>query len=173
MKVLQLCNKPPFPPVDGGTLAMNSITQGLLSAGCEVKVLSMTTDKHPVLDEPSVGLHPQDISRLKNSLRHLRDHGNTILIVEHHREIIAMADHIVDMGPGAGDHGGEIMFEGGYKSLLASDTVTGRMLRHVTPLKNNYRTPTGWFHIKDARLHNLQHIDVDIPKSSSLRPSCR
>ena len=91
---------------------------------------SPLTDMAYVLDEPSVGLHPQDISRLKTSLRHLRDHGNTVLIVEHHREIIAMADHLVDMGPGAGDH----------------------------------RKPSGWYHIKDATLHNLKHIDVEIPQ---------
>ena len=125
---------------------------------------SPLTDMAYVLDEPSVGLHPQDISRLKTSLRHLRDHGNTVLIVEHHREIIAMADHLVDMGPGAGDHGGEITFEGGYDGLLASDTVTGRMLRDRTPLKQNYRKPSGWYHIKDATLHNLKHIDVEIPQ---------
>ncbi|MBO7576944.1 MAG: ATP-binding cassette domain-containing protein, partial [Bacteroidales bacterium] len=125
---------------------------------------SPLTDMAYVLDEPSVGLHPQDISRLKTSLRHLRDHGNTVLIVEHHREIIAMADHLVDMGPGAGDHGGKITFEGGYDGLLASDTVTGRMLRDRTPLKSLFRTPTGWYHIKDATLHNLKHIDVEIPQ---------
>ena len=125
---------------------------------------SPLTDMAYVLDEPSVGLHPQDISRLKTSLHHLRDHGNTVLIVEHHREIIAMADHLVDMGPGAGDHGGKITFEGGYDGLLASDTVTGHMLRDRTPLKQNYRTPTGWYHIKDAALHNLKHIDVEIPQ---------
>ena len=125
---------------------------------------SPLTDMAYVLDEPSVGLHPQDISRLKTSLRHLRDHGNTVLIVEHHREIIAMADHVVDMGPGAGDHGGKITFEGGYDGLLASDTVTGRMLRDRTPLKPLFRTPTGWYHIKDATLHNLKHIDVEIPQ---------
>ncbi len=125
---------------------------------------SPLTDMAYVLDEPSVGLHPQDISRLKTSLRHLRDHGNTVLIVEHHREIIAMADHLVDMGPGAGDHGGKITFEGGYDGLLASDTVTGHMLRDRTPLKQNYRKPTDWYHIKDAALHNLKHIDVEIPQ---------
>ena len=125
---------------------------------------SPLTDMAYVLDEPSVGLHPQDISRLKESLRHLRDHGNTVLIVEHHREIIAMADHLVDMGPGAGDHGGRVMFEGGYGDLLRSDTVTGHMLRHRTPMKSHFRTPTGWYHIKDATLHNLQHINVDIPQ---------
>lgn len=125
---------------------------------------SPLTDMAYVLDEPSVGLHPQDISRLKTSLRHLRDHGNTVLIVEHHREIIAMADHLVDMGPGAGDHGGEITFEGGYDGLVASNTVTGRMLRDRTPMKRHYRRPAGWYHIKKACLHNLKQVDVAIPK---------
>ena len=125
---------------------------------------SALTDMAYVLDEPSVGLHPQDISRLKESLRHLRDHGNTVLIVEHHREIIAMADHVVDMGPGAGDHGGEIMYEGDYQGLLGSDTITARMLRHCTPLKRKVREPKGWFHITDGCLHNLKNVHVDIPK---------
>ena len=125
---------------------------------------SPLTDMAYVLDEPSVGLHPQDISRLKDSLRHLRDHGNTVLIVEHHREIIAMADHLVDMGPGAGDHGGNIVYQGDYKGLLASDTVTGRMLRFKSPLKKSYRTPKGWFDIEDAWLHNLKHLSLRIPK---------
>ena len=125
---------------------------------------SPLTDMAYVLDEPSVGLHPQDISRLKESLLHLRDHGNTVLIVEHHREIVAMADHVVDMGPGAGDHGGRIMYEGRYEGLLESETVTGRMLRHRSSLKQCVRKPTGWFHMKDASLHNLQHFDLEIPK---------
>ena len=125
---------------------------------------SALTDMAYVLDEPSVGLHPQDISRLKESLRHLRDHGNTVLIVEHHREIIAMADHVVDMGPGAGDHGGEIMYAGDYQGLLASDTITARMLRHCTPMKRKVREPKGWFHITDGCLHNLKNVHVDIPK---------
>ena len=125
---------------------------------------SALTDMAYVLDEPSVGLHPQDISRLKESLIHLRDHGNTVLIVEHHREIISMADHLVDMGPGAGDHGGEIVFEGGYEELLHSNTITGRMLRHCTPMKMKYRQPTGWYKITDASLHNLKHLDVSIPQ---------
>lgn len=124
---------------------------------------SALTDMAYVLDEPSVGLHPQDITRLKNSLRHLRDHGNTILIVEHHREIIAMADHIVDMGPLAGSHGGKIMFEGSYQDLLKSDTITGKMLRHQSQIKTNIRKPTGWLPIRNATLHNLKDLSVDIP----------
>lgn len=124
---------------------------------------SALTDMAYVLDEPSVGLHPQDISRLKQSLLHLRDHGNTVLIVEHHREIIAMADHVVDLGPTAGSNGGRIMFEGDYEGLLKSDTITGRMLHHRTELKSSVRTPSGWFHVEHATLHNLKDISVDIP----------
>ena len=117
-----------------------------------------------ILDEPSVGLHPQDIARLQFSLRNLRDHGNTVLIVEHHREIIAMADHLVDMGPLAGRQGGEVMYQGDYAGLLASDTLTGRMLRHRTSIKSAVRRPTGWFHVTHACLHNLKDVAVDIPQ---------
>ena len=125
---------------------------------------SALTDMAYVLDEPSVGLHPQDISRLKASLQHLRDHGNTILIVEHHREIIAMADHIVDMGPQAGSHGGQVMFEGSYSDLLQSDTITGQMLRHKSVFKEKIRKPKGSFHIQNATLHNLKNLTLDIPE---------
>ena len=125
---------------------------------------SALTDMVYVLDEPRVGLHPQDITRLKNSLRHLRDHGNTVLIVEHHREIIAMADHVVDMGPMAGSHGGEIMFEGSYDALIQSDTITGRMLRYKSALKTNSRQPQDWFPVRHADLHNLKDLSVDIPQ---------
>lgn len=124
---------------------------------------SALTDMAYVLDEPSVGLHPQDIIRLKKSLQHLRDHGNTILIVEHHREIIAMAEHIVDMGPEAGSHGGKIMYQGDYQGLLKSDTITGRMLRSSSEMKSTVRHPQGFLHIEDATLHNLKHLSVDVP----------
>lgn len=124
---------------------------------------SPLTDMAYVLDEPSVGLHPQDIARLKKSLENLRDHGNTILIVEHHREIIAMADHIVDMGPQAGSRGGEITFQGDYANLLKSETTTGRMLRYKSRLKGKIRQPNGLFRIEHAKLHNLKDISVDIP----------
>lgn len=126
---------------------------------------SALTDMAYVLDEPSVGLHPQDISRLKTSLLHLRDHGNTVLIVEHHREIIAMADHVVDMGPLAGSHGGEIMFEGNYQDLLTSDTITGKMLRRKSEMKKTFRRPTGWFSIEHANLHNLKDLSLKIPQN--------
>ena len=125
---------------------------------------SPLTDMAYVLDEPSVGLHPQDIARLKRSLLHLRDHGNTVLIVEHHREIISMADHIVDMGPGAGKHGGTITYEGDYDGLLKSDTTTGRMLRHQTQFKPQVRKPQGWYEIHNAKLHNLKDLTLQIPK---------
>ncbi len=125
---------------------------------------SALTDMAYVLDEPSVGLHPQDIARLKKSLRHLRDHGNTILIVEHHREIIAMADHIVDMGPQAGSNGGEITFQGSYADLLKSDTITGKMLQYKSSIKKNIRKPTCFSHIQNADLHNLKNLSVDIPQ---------
>lgn len=128
---------------------------------------SALTDMVYVLDEPSAGLHPQDIRRLKESLYKLRDHGNTVLIVEHHREIIAMADHIVDMGPGAGRNGGEIMYEGDYEGLLKSDTVTGRMLISMVapcvPHGKRKTEPTDWLHIEHANLHNLKDLSVDIP----------
>ena len=127
---------------------------------------SPLSDMAYVLDEPSVGLHPQDIARLKRSLLNLRDHGNTLLIVEHHREIIALADHIVDMGPGAGSQGGYVTFEGSYSELLQSDTVTGRMLRHQSQFKTkeSLRQPQGWYQITDASLHNLKNLNLKIPQ---------
>ena len=124
---------------------------------------SALTDMVYVLDEPSVGLHPKDIDLLKNSLIKLRNHGNTILIVEHHREIIKMADYVIDMGPKAGSHGGEIMFTGTYDELVNSDNLTGKMLKQKSPLKTETRTPTGWFSIKNANLHNLKNVSVDLP----------
>ena len=108
---------------------------------------SPLTDMMYVLDEPSVGLHSRDIQNLKNSLIKLKEHGNTVMIVEHHREVIALADHIVDMGPEAGINGGQIMYQGSYENLLKADTVTGRMLRTKTPMKMEYRKPTGWYQV--------------------------
>lgn len=116
-----------------------------------------------VLDEPSVGLHSHDIHLLKASVRKLRDHGNTVLLVEHHKEMIQIADHIVDMGPGSGMEGGRILYEGDYAGLLRSDTLTGRMLGENTPLKESLRIPSGWFTVKHARLHNLKDVTVDLP----------
>jgi len=124
---------------------------------------SALTDMVYVLDEPSVGLHPKDIELLKNSLIKLRNHGNTILIVEHHREIIKMADFVIDMGPKAGIHGGEIIFKGTYKELLNSDNLTGKLLGHKENYKKIIRQPKGWFSVKNANLHNLKNISVELP----------
>ena len=151
-----------------GYLSLSRITSTLSGGEAQrIKIAkyinSALTDMVYVLDEPSVGLHPRDITLLKKSLKRLRDHGNTIMIVEHHREVIAMADHVVDMGPAAGRHGGEIMFEGSYEELLDSDTITGRMLKYHSEIKKNIRIPSGYFALKDASLHNLRHIDVDLP----------
>ena len=127
---------------------------------------SALTDMAYVLDEPSAGLHPQDISRLQDSLLGLRDHGNSLMIVEHNRDIISMADHVVDLGPAAGSHGGTITYQGDYAGLLQSDTVTGRMLRQKLALKkeSDLRDPTGCFHVKGASLHNLKNVSVELPK---------
>ena len=153
-----------------GYLALSRCT-GTLSGGeaQRIKIAkyinSALTDMAYVLDEPSVGLHPQDISRLKRSLYQLRDHGNTVLIIEHHREIISMADHIVDMGPLAGDHGGTIVYQGSYEGLLQSDTLTGKMLRYNAPIKEKPRKAKDWYTIDHATLHNLKDLSLRIPKN--------
>lgn len=116
-----------------------------------------------VLDEPSVGLHNHDIRLMIDSIRKLRDHGNTVLLVEHHKEMIKIADHIVDMGPGAGIEGGEILYQGDYKGLLSSGTLTGNLLSVKGALKTTPRTPSEWFTLKGAKLHNLKNITLDIP----------
>ena len=126
---------------------------------------SALTDMAYVLDEPSVGLHPKDISRLKNSLLRLRDHGNTIMIVEHHKEVIKLADHIIDMGPGAGRDGGEVVFEGTYDELLASNSLTGKMLKVKGGFKKTLREANEWFSVNNASLHNLKNISVKLPKN--------
>lgn len=124
---------------------------------------SALTDMAYVLDEPSVGLHAKDIGLLTKSLRALRDHGNTVLIVEHHREVVKLADHVVDMGPGAGNNGGEVVFEGSYGDLLKSGTVTGRMLQMKSPFKAALREPKGWFRVGPTSLHNLKDVSVELP----------
>ena len=124
---------------------------------------SPLSDLAYVLDEPSVGLHSKDIELLSKSLLRLRDMGNTLMIVEHHREVIKLADHVVDMGPGAGDSGGHIVFEGSYEELCSSDTVTGRMLNESSDFKRELREPAGWFTIKDTNLHNLKNVTVSLP----------
>jgi excinuclease UvrABC ATPase subunit len=121
------------------------------------------TDMLYILDEPSVGLHPGDVVRLNTLLHELRDKGNTVLVVEHDPDVIAIADHIVDMGPRAGQHGGEIVFAGTYAELRHADTLTGRALAQQLPIKQQVRQPKGQFTITNATLHNLKNLTVTIP----------
>jgi excinuclease UvrABC ATPase subunit len=124
---------------------------------------SSLTDVTYVFDEPTTGLHPHDIVRMNELLLRLRDKGNTVLVVEHEPESIAIADHVVDLGPGAGAGGGELVFQGTVEGLRASDTLTGRHLEDRSSLKETLRTPTGALEIRGASAHNLQDVDVDIP----------
>ncbi|MCU0491610.1 MAG: excinuclease ABC subunit UvrA [Chloroflexaceae bacterium] len=121
------------------------------------------TDMLYILDEPSVGLHARDVARMNTLLRKLRDKGNTVLVVEHDPDVIAIADHVVDMGPRAGVHGGAVVFEGSYAELKAAPTLTGQCLGQHWPLKPQVRQPSGWMPIKHATLHNLKNVSVDIP----------
>ncbi|CDP86985.1 MULTISPECIES: ATP-binding cassette domain-containing protein [Mycolicibacterium] len=124
---------------------------------------SSLTDVTYVFDEPTIGLHPHDIARMNNLLLALRDKGNTVLVVEHKPETIAIADHVVDLGPGAGSAGGEVVFEGDVAGLRASDTVTGRHLGYRASLKDEVRKPNAAMEIRGANTHNLRDVDVDIP----------
>jgi excinuclease UvrABC ATPase subunit len=124
---------------------------------------SSLTDVTYVFDEPTIGLHPHDVERMNDLLLRLRDKGNTVLVVEHEPETIAIADHVVDLGPGAGMAGGTICFEGSVEGLRGSGTVTGRHLDDRTALKETVRTPTGALEVRGATTHNLQDVDVDIP----------
>jgi len=124
---------------------------------------SSLTDVTYVFDEPTVGLHPHDIQRMNDLLLQLRDKGNTVLVVEHKPEMIAIADHVVDLGPGAGPAGGTICFEGTVEGLRSSETITGRHLDDRASLKESVRAPSGALEVRGASLHNLQDVDVDIP----------
>ncbi|MEU2262996.1 excinuclease ABC subunit UvrA [Streptomyces sp. NPDC019645] len=124
---------------------------------------SSLTDVTYVFDEPTVGLHPHDIRRMNDLLLRLRDKGNTVLVVEHKPEVIAIADHVVDLGPGAGEAGGEICYTGDVTGLLASGTLTGRHLGHRVGLRETVREARGQLSIKGADLHNLQDVSVDVP----------
>jgi excinuclease UvrABC ATPase subunit len=124
---------------------------------------SSLTDVTYVFDEPTIGLHPHDIARMNELLIRLRDKGNTVLVVEHKPEVIVIADHIVDIGPGAGSAGGEIVFEGTVEGLRASDTLTGRHLGDRASVKPAVRTPSGRLEVRGANTNNLQDVDVDIP----------
>ncbi|MEV0379577.1 excinuclease ABC subunit UvrA [Nonomuraea sp. NPDC050643] len=116
-----------------------------------------------IFDEPSVGLHPRDVHRLADLLVELRDKGNTVLVVEHDRDLIALADHVVDMGPGAGAEGGRVVFEGTVAGLTGGPTLTGRMLRRTTGLKERVREPAGWLTVAGANAHNLKDVTVGVP----------
>ncbi|MFJ8750103.1 ATP-binding cassette domain-containing protein [Streptomyces sp. NPDC102441] len=124
---------------------------------------SSLTDVTYVFDEPTIGLHPHDIQRMNELLLRLRDKGNTVLVVEHKPETIAIADHVVDLGPGAGAEGGAVCFEGTVEGLRASDTVTGRHFDDRAAVKESVRKPTGALEIRGASAHNLRDVDVDIP----------
>jgi excinuclease ABC A subunit len=124
---------------------------------------SSLTDVTYVFDEPTIGLHPHDIQRMNDLLRRLRDKGNTVLVVEHKPETIAIADHVVDLGPGAGTAGGEVVFQGTVDGLRASGTLTGRHLSDRSSFKPSVRKPSGVMKVRGARTHNLKGVDVDIP----------
>jgi excinuclease UvrABC ATPase subunit len=124
---------------------------------------SSLTDVTYVFDEPTIGLHPHDIARMNDLLLQLRDKGNTVLVVEHKPEAIAIADHVVDLGPGAGTAGGEVVFEGTVAELRRSGTLTGRHLDDRASLKPSLRTPSGVLEVRGATTHNLRGVDVDIP----------
>ncbi|MHA7247150.1 ATP-binding cassette domain-containing protein [Arthrobacter tecti] len=124
---------------------------------------SSLTDVTYVFDEPTIGLHPHDIERMNNLLLQLRDKGNTVLVVEHKPETIAIADHVIDLGPGAGTAGGTLCFEGTVDALRSSDTITGRHLDDRAGLKETVRSSSGALEVRDASTHNLRNVDVDIP----------
>jgi excinuclease UvrABC ATPase subunit len=124
---------------------------------------SALTDVTYVFDEPTIGLHPHDVLRMNDLLVQLRDKGNTVLVVEHKPEVIEIADHVVDLGPGAGTAGGEVVFEGTVAGLRAGDTITGRHLDDRASLKASVRSASGVLEVRGATTHNLQDVDVDIP----------
>ncbi|MFH9654761.1 ATP-binding cassette domain-containing protein [Streptomyces anulatus] len=157
-----------FVEIGLGYLALDR-PSGTLSGGeaQRVKMIrhlgSSLTDVTYVFDEPTIGLHPHDIQRMNDLLLRLRDKGNTVLVVEHKPEAIAIADHVVDLGPGAGTAGGTVCFEGTLEGLRTSDTVTGRHLDDRAVLKEEVRKSTGALEIRGATSHNLRDVDVDIP----------
>ena len=116
-----------------------------------------------IFDEPSVGMHPRDVFRMSRLLQSLRDKGNTVLVVEHDKDIISIADEIIDVGPLAGRNGGNILFQGNYEALLVSGTLTGNAMKEKVQVKEHVRKPKEFLPVRDAHLHNLKHIDVDIP----------
>ncbi|MFJ4784003.1 ATP-binding cassette domain-containing protein [Streptomyces sp. NPDC088794] len=157
-----------FVEIGLGYLALDR-PSGTLSGGeaQRVKMIrhlgSSLTDVTYVFDEPTIGLHPHDIQRMNDLLLRLRDKGNTVLVVEHKPETIAIADHVVDLGPGAGTAGGTVCFEGTVEGLRTGGTITGRHFDDRSSLKEDTRKPTGALEIRGASTHNLQDVDVDIP----------
>ena len=151
-----------------GYLSLNRAV-GTLSGGeaqrCKIAkyINSSLADVLYILDEPSTGLHDHDIEAMKHSVQRLRDAGNTVLLVEHHKEMIRLADHIVDLGPGPGSEGGRIVFEGSYGQLLHSGTSTGQMLSRSGAVNLHPRRPSGYFRLNNASLHNLKDVTIDLP----------
>jgi excinuclease UvrABC ATPase subunit len=124
---------------------------------------SSLVDVMYIFDEPSVGLHPRDVHRMNELLQKLRDKGNTVIVVEHDPDVIKVADHIVDVGPGAGRAGGQVVYQGSYAGLLQADTLTGRHLQQRLPIKDTFRAATGSLPIRNANVNNLHNVNVDIP----------
>ena len=157
-----------FVEIGLGYLSLDRPT-GTLSGGESQRVKmvrhlgSSLTDVTYVFDEPTIGLHPHDVARMNALLLRLRDKGNTVLVVEHKPEVIAIADHVVDLGPGAGTAGGRVCFEGTVEDLRAGTTLTGRHLGDRSTVKSTVRKPTGALQVRGASAHNLRHVDVDIP----------
>ena len=116
-----------------------------------------------IFDEPSAGMHPRDVYRMNNLLKKLRDKGNTVLVVEHDKDVISIADHVIDVGPQAGQNGGQLVLAGNYQELLTADTLTGRAMLKTMPVKQKPRRSVGSLPVRDACLHNLKHVDIDIP----------
>ena len=116
-----------------------------------------------IFDEPSTGMHPRDVHRMSRLLRNLRDKGNTVLVVEHDKDIISIADEVIDIGPLAGKNGGQVLFQGSYEDLLISGTKTGTALSSEIKVKENVRQPKGFLPVRNANIHNLKNVDVDIP----------
>ncbi|MCQ2605230.1 MAG: excinuclease ABC subunit UvrA [Bacteroidales bacterium] len=142
---------------------------GTLSGGeaqrCKIAkyINSSLSDVLYILDEPSVGLHNHDILLMQKSVQKLKANGNTVILVEHHKNMIEIADHIIDMGPGAGANGGTILFEGNYKDLLQSETLTGSMLQSTKQIKKDFKTPSDWFTLEHAQVHNLKDVTTKLP----------
>ena len=150
-------------------LSLNRETDSLSGGeSARVKMVKHLTsslvDVMYIFDEPSVGLHPRDVHRLNELLQKLRDKGNTVLVVEHDPQVIKVADYVVDLGPGAGQKGGEVVFEGPFDALLKAPTLTGRHMKHVLPIKADFRKAQGSIPIRNAKVNNLKNISVDLPK---------